>query len=321
MMGKTVLSEDHPQFIGLYQGSKSRPYVKDRVETADCVLELGVFLSDFNTGGFTMKLNQKRVIRGTINTVYIANHCYQDVYLKDFLKGLAEKLQHRDPSSLDIHPAIQGCAHRRTLEWKPQPEKKLTVQRIFDRVSHFIPENSIVVAETGQSMFSVAETLLPKGCTFIGQIFYGSIGYTVGAALGCAVAARERPVLLFIGDGSFQVTAQDLSTMIRYKLKTTIFLLNNDGYLIERCITDGFYNDLQPWKYHKLPEVFGHKGKSFDAWTESDLENALKEAEQQMKTDLTFIELHTDRMDASDNLKAAGIAMSEKNSIPPHKHK
>jgi len=187
--------------------------VKERVESADCVLELGVFLTDFNTGGFTMKLDQRKVIRATINTVYIANHCYKDIFLKDFLNGLAQKLKKRDPASLDIHPAVEGCVHRRTLDWKPQGDKKLTVQRIFDRVSHFIPENSIVIAETGQSMFSVAETLLPKKTTFVGQIFYGSIGYTVGAAVGCAVADRERPVMLFIGDGSFQMTAQDLSTI------------------------------------------------------------------------------------------------------------
>src|SRR5690349_3530992 len=126
-------------------------------------------------------------------------------------------------------------------------------------------------------MFSAAETLLPKGCTFFGQVFYGSIGFTVGATLGAAVAAKNRPVLLFVGDGSFQVvlllqlelthkmTCQDVSTMIRYNLTPVIFLLNNFGYLIERVIdgkelcrlflifSDGPYNDIQNWKYHKLP--------------------------------------------------------------------
>jgi len=312
MMGKTVIDEDHPQFIGLYQGDRSRQNVKERVENADCVLELGVFLSDFNTGGFTMKLNQKKIIRATIHTVYISNHSYRNIHLRDFLKGLCNKVDKRDSSTLDIHPAIQGCVHRRTVDFTHQNNKKLCVQRIFDRIAHFIPENSIVIADTGQSMFSTAETLLPKGSTFIGQIFYGSIGYSVGATLGCAAAARDRPVILFVGDGSFQVTCQDISTMIRYGLKPLIFLLNNEGYLIERCITDGKYNDLQPWKYHALPLVFGAKEKGFDVYTEDQLEHALLEVEKQMKTGLTFVELHTNKMDASTPMKEAGKAMAKK---------
>jgi indolepyruvate decarboxylase len=304
----------------LFQGDRSRPYVKDRVQNADCVLELGVVLTDFNTGGFTMKLDQRKVIRATINTVYISNHNYRNVYLKDFLKGLASKLDKRDPATLDIHPASKGCVHRRTEQYKAQGDQKLCVRRFFDRASHFIPENSIVIAETGQSMFSAAETMLPKKCTFVGQIFYGSIGYTVGATLGCCVAGKNRPVVLFVGDGSFQMTAQDISTMIRYKQKPIIFLLNNDGYLIERTVTDGYYNDIQPWKYHKLPEAFGSTAPSYDVWTEDQLENALKQAEKQMKTDLTFIEIHTDRMDASEPMKEAGKAMAKKNYITPHPH-
>src|SRR5665811_1757079 len=53
MLGKTVLSEQHPQFIGLFEGDRSRDYVRDRVESADCILQLGTLMTDFNTGGFT----------------------------------------------------------------------------------------------------------------------------------------------------------------------------------------------------------------------------------------------------------------------------
>ena len=154
--------------------------------------------------------------------------------------------------------------------------------------------------------------LMPEGATFIGQTFYGSIGYTVGATLGAAMAAKSRRVVLFVGDGSFQVTCQDLSTMIRNHLKPLIFLINNDGYTIERVISDHPYNDIQPWHYHKLMDVFG-EGLSFDVRTEGELEDALSEA---ATTDsLVFIEIHTGRLDCPESLRSAGRSMAMTNQL------
>jgi len=245
----------------------------------------------------------------------ISSHVYERVLLREFIIELAKNVRKRDISEMDIYPAVNGCIHRRTVEFEPIEGKKLTVGRTFDQLSHFIPENAIVIAETGQSLFSTAEVLFPKGVTFISQVFYGSIGFTLGATLGACFAANNRPVLLFIGDGSFQETCQDLSTMIRYKMNPIIFLLNNEGYLVERMIDDGCYNDIQPWKYHKLPEVFCGHGKNFDIWNESELALALKVAEKHLGENLTFIELHTGKYDASENMRTAGISMAKSNSV------
>ena len=179
-------------------------------------------------------------------------------------------------------------------------------------MSHFIKDRSIVVAETGVSLFSAAEMLMPEGATFIGQTFYGSIGYTVGATLGAATAAQDRQTILFVGDGSFQVTCQDLSTMIRNKLRPVIFLINNDGYTIERVITDRSYNDIQPWHYHKLVEVFGG-GPGLDVHTEGELEDALEKAAA--ADTLVFIEIHTDRLDCPESLRSAGRSMAKINHL------
>jgi indolepyruvate decarboxylase len=202
--------------------------------------------------------------------------------------------------------------HRFTEQYIPEAAKPLTIKRFFDRMSHFVEDNSIVIAETGVSLFSAAEMLMPEGATFIGQSFYGSIGYTVGATLGAGMAAEERRIVLFIGDGSFQVTCQDLSTMIRYHLKPIIFLINNDGYTIERVICDRSFNDIQPWCYHKLVEVFG-EGLSLDVRTEGELEDALKKAAT--AEGLVFIEVHTGRLDSPDALRSAGRSMAKANQL------
>ncbi|MCX6257323.1 MAG: thiamine pyrophosphate-binding protein [Bacteroidia bacterium] len=312
MLGKTILSEHHKQFIGLYEGDRSRDYVRNRVGSADCILQLGELMTDFNTGGFTTNLDDSKTISANIGFVKIRHHYYENVHLHDFILGLTEKLTHREPASLDIRCASEYCVHRHTEPYLPDALKPLTIKRFFDRMSHFIENNSIVIAETGVSLFSAAEMLMPEGATFIGQTFYGSIGYTIGATLGASMAARERRTVLFVGDGSFQVTCQDLSTMIRNNLKPVIFLINNDGYTIERVVTDHTYNDIQPWHYHKLVEVFGG-GPGIDVRTEGELEEALAKAV--MAEELVFIEIHTGRFDCPDSLRSAGRSMAKINQI------
>jgi len=312
MLGKTVLSEQHPQFIGLFEGDRSRDYVRDRVESADCILQLGALMTDLNTGGFTTNLDVSKTISANIRSVKIKHHYYENVRLDDFILGLAEKLPLRDQATLDIRCAGEGCLHRHTEPYRPEVRKPLTIKRFFDRMSHFIKDDSIVIAETGVSLFSAAETLMPGGAVFIGQSFYGAIGYTVGATLGACVAAQDRRTVLFVGDGAFQVTCQDLSTMIRNHLKPVIFLINNDGYTIERVICDRSYNDIQPWQYHKLASIFGG-GLGLDVRTEDELEEALNKADA---TDgLVFIEIHTGRLDCPESLRSAGRALAKANQL------
>jgi indolepyruvate decarboxylase len=312
MLGKTVLDENHPQFIGLYQGDLSRDYVRQRVQTADCVLTLGALLTDFNTGGFTVRLNGDRTTSANIRTVKIRHHYYADVYLKDFLLGLAERLARRDPARLDVRRASEGCHHRRQVSFGAEPERPLTIRRLFDRASHFLCCDTVAIAEAGVALFSAAETLMPEGTTFLGQMFYASIGYTVGATVGACLAAPGRRVVLFVGDGAFQVTGQELSTIIRNGLKPVIFLLNNDGYTIERAFCDCSYNDIQPWKYHRLVDVFG-TGLAFDVRTEGELEEALRQAAA--ADSVVFIEVHTDRLDSSESLKLVGATVARANHL------
>eukprot|EP01114_Cavostelium_apophysatum_P013932 TRINITY_DN3480_c0_g1_i5.p1 TRINITY_DN3480_c0_g1~~TRINITY_DN3480_c0_g1_i5.p1 ORF type:complete len:573 (+),score=105.67 TRINITY_DN3480_c0_g1_i5:73-1791(+) len=309
MMGKTLLDESNPQFIGLYMGDRSRKYVEQRVSKADCVLAIGLVMSDLNTGGFTLNIPREKEIRVHNDVVTIRGRDFKNVSMKDFMVGLSNRLKRRDPSTLDMHNASEGCTHRRSEGYEPVTNQKLTATRFFDRMAHYIPENAIVLAETGLSMFGAAEVFMPSGVTFIGQVFYGSIGFTVGATLGVCVAAPERPVVLFVGDGSFQVTCQDLSTMIRFKTKPTIFLINNDGYTIERLIQDGSFNDIQPWKYHKLPLIFGGS-EGYEVSQEGGLEVTLRHVEEHHER-LNLVEIHLDRMDCTEPLRKAGMLMLE----------
>ena len=100
--------------------------------------------------------------------------------------------------------------------------------------------------------------------------------------------------------------------MIRNRLKPVIFLVNNDGYTIERVIVDHPYNDIQPWHYHKLVDVF-RGGLGFDVRTEGELEDALGQAA--ITDGLVFIEIHTGRFDCPESLRIAGRSMAKTNQL------
>ncbi len=301
--GKAAISEDHPQFIGIYQGNWSRPYVKEMVEKSDLILMLGAFIIDSDTGGFTAKLDIEKLIQVNFEQVKIKNQLFENVKIDEFIDKLIQKLPEGKVST-SLIPASKALKDE--YQYTPAPDDKLLVKRFFKRIATFLKPNDVVVVDVGDSLYSTSGMLFPKNATYISQAFYNSIGFSVGAALG-ASTGQERRTLLFVGDGSFQIGAQEIATMIHTDCKTIVFLLNNDGYGIERAIYDGPYNDLSPWRYHLLPEALGGE-KGILVETEGQLEEALKKAENNK---FTFIEIKVGRFDFGDILKMAGAAMAE----------
>ncbi|MUG97793.1 alpha-keto acid decarboxylase family protein [Scytonema sp. UIC 10036] len=302
-MGKGLLEETHPQFIGIYNGAVSEDYVLRRIEEADCVLSIGVLMTDFNTGRFSAQLDAGRTIEVHGQYVKIKRAVYNNVAMQDFLPALSKRLVKRNAETLDLKPKKENLDAGFTTPFVPNSTAAITQQRFWYRFAQFLKESDIVVAETGTCLFGGASIPLPKGTSFVGQLLWGSIGYSVGSVLGCALAAPQRRAILLVGDGSFQMTAQELSTILRYNLKPIVFLINNDGYTIERDIHGEKmpYNDIQPWKYHKLHEVFGNNGWGVKVCTESELESALQQAEQS-RDKLAFIEVVMDKMDSPEVL-------------------
>jgi TPP-dependent 2-oxoacid decarboxylase len=175
------------------------------------------------------------------------------------------------------------------------------LKRFYQEVNRFLDSTNLVISDVGNStLLGAAEIILPDEVPFIAQAFYVSIGYSLPATLGAKLAAPKLRPVTFIGDGAFQMTVQELSTIIRHGLNPIIFLMNNDGYAIERIFHDGPYNDLQMWQYRRFTEVFGG-GWACEVRTEGELENALKQALERPE-ELAFIEVRLDRLDYWESL-------------------
>ena len=253
-MAKSVLDEQHPQYAGLYDGALMNDGVRAFVEGADRVLVIGSPLSDFNTGAFTAKLDPRRTITLAHHHAAVDGKIYAEVELGELLQVLARRVpQRRWPTmtAATLGPAEGHCG------------APITVEALYPRWEAFLRPEDLVVAETGTVSMGLGFARLPRGSSFHNQTLWGAIGWATPAALGVALAAPGRRVLLFTGEGSHQLTAQEISQFGRLGLKPIVFVLNNGGYLIERLLNRDpaiAYNDVAAWRYHELPHALGCDG-------------------------------------------------------------
>ena len=189
-MGKGLLQETHPQFIGIYNdGAASQESVRKRIEQADCVLTIGALMTDFNTGKFSAKLDPSQTIEVHGEYVKVKHALYNNVAMADVLSAFSQRLQHRDPQTLNFKSATDNLDAGFIEPIVGGSSAAITQQHFWYRFAHFLQEDDIIVAETGTCLFGASIVPLPKGATFVGQVLWGSIGYSVGSLLGCAIAA------------------------------------------------------------------------------------------------------------------------------------
>lgn len=314
-MGKGIFPEKHPQFIGIYTGDVSSPYLRKRIDESDCIISIGVKLTDTITGGFTQGFKKEQVIEIHPYTVKIIDKKYGPVVMQNVLQHLSDSIEHRNKDTLEIKPFISAPSPF-TEEFIPKAQM-VTQKRFWQQMYHFLQENDVLIVEQGTPFFGSAAIPLPNNTANVGQPLWGSIGYTLPALLGTQLANLSRRNILIIGDGSFQVTAQELSTILRQNLKPIIFLINNNGYTVERAIhgQNQPYNDIQMWDYNKLSMVFGAEEKSltFKVENESELAEVLTNITFN-KNQLIFIEVIMSQSDQPELLAKLGKRFGQQNS-------
>jgi indolepyruvate decarboxylase len=286
---KSVLDEQQPSFIGMYDGRLMNPDVRAYVESCDQVVTVGTLMTDFNTGAFTARLDPMKTIAINHHYTGVDQQEFHDVEMGDVLSSLAGRVRHREKET-SLQPASLGPV-------TGSGGDAITADALYPRWADFLRPNDIVVTESGTSSMGLAFAQMPKGATFCNQSLWAAIGWATPAAFGAAVAAADRRVVLITGEGSHQMTAQEISQMGRRGLKPTIFVLNNSGYLVERLLCRDpniAYNDLAAWRYSELPRALG-----CDGWftarvtTCGELDEALKQAGQNGSA--SYIEVVTDK--------------------------
>jgi indolepyruvate decarboxylase len=302
MLAKSVVSEVHPLYIGLYEGAMGRAEVTEFVEESDCVILLGTILTDIDLGIFTAKLDATRSIFANSEDLRISHHHFHDVLLEDFIRALV---------------AAKPKGARRTLPPGPTAatgpfaiaaDKPITTTRLVRRLDESLDDRTIVIADVGDALFASSELVIRGQTQFISPAYYTSMGFAVPATLGAKMARQDMKVIALVGDGAFQMTGMELSTIVKRGLAVTVIVLDNRGYGTERLLHEGTFNDINPWQYQLLPQVLGG-GTGYEVRTEGEFDAALEKCLAD-RTGMSIIRVHIGLEDRSVTLDrlAAGLA-------------
>lgn len=304
--GKGILPESDPLYLGMYNGKNSAPEVAAALWRSDCLIATApCFVESSPMAAPGNNPVSAQIYIRDVN-VTLEGEVYEGVAARELVAQMNQRVAPRTDAAPILHEAQPRGV-------QPQAGAALTQAYFWQRMAGFFQENDLVCVENGTSLTALLENRFPNGTRYIAQPIWGSIGYSLPALLGAMTAEPERRALLFIGDGSFQLTAQELSTILNRGLTPIIFLLNNRGYTIERYILgmDAAYNDVAAWRYHALPKILAPEQEVYSVFvrTEDELETALAEAAQGGRA--AFIELQLDPADAPDAMKHFGAMTAE----------
>jgi indolepyruvate decarboxylase len=278
---------------------------REIVEGAEVVIDLGgISLNDETTTGFTTRLDPARFISIGLNDVRIGGQVFGNVRLADTLAALAKLKSPAPPykRTPEDNPPING-----------KPSDKITMDALYPRYAKFIRSGDNVVLESGSSSFGVPPMTLADDVQVHIQMLWGSIGWATGATFGIALADPKRKTILVTGEGSHQLTANEIGNMGRYGANPIILCLNNDGYMVERALEpnpDWSYNDLAKWRYADVPHALGCTDWfTTRVETLGELDAALKAARESKSG--AYIEVVGGRMDMPKGLAFAHTRLKD----------
>ena len=294
VLSKSLISEDHPQYVGVYAGGMSPDDVREAVENSDCIISIGHLMTDLATGLFTHHIDIGQSVVLSPEGVSVRHHLYPRISMGYFLEILNNSI------SPPQNPPVQPGKHR-IEPFFPRPGKQVTVNRLIACVNTYLNDSTTVIAEPGDPLFGSLDLTIHGMTDFLSPAYYASIGFAVPASIGVQLAAPDRRPLILVGDGSFQMTGMELSVSVRYKLNPIVIILNNGGYGTFRPMIDGPFNDIPPWKYAEIGRVIG-RVRGLTVSTEDELSAALNSAGKDTSRP-TIIDVRLEKNDYSERLK------------------
>jgi pyruvate decarboxylase len=334
--GKGTVNETYSNFHGVYAGVAGREVYMPWFQACDLVLRLGPLGSDVNTFGFTTIPDPKVTITFNRDSVDIGGSSrseqYRNLHVKSLLRKILDRLDQSRLPKYDPYPDLgDPAAHLKALA-PAQRDAIIDQDTFWLRISEFFRSGDIILTETGTPSVGGRDMILPPHTNLINSSLWLSIGYMLPAAQGAALALRELTsegkrmagrTVLIEGDGSLQMTAQSFSDMIRNRLDLIIFVINNDGYTIERWIhgMKAHYNDIQPWRYLEAPSYFGapkddpnYPVMTKRASTWGELNDILADRSFAAGKGLQIVEVMMTQEDAPDALKKLVKTAARRNS-------
>ena len=289
LMGKGIIDETNPNFTGVNGGNLSS-FVQNEIKKSDLIITAGYLNADLNTGGFSA-FEKEIDIEIRKNETIIKGKVYKNVLLQDVILKLNEKIT----KTFEKNDFKQ-------IKKKINEKGKIKVDDILPLIETVLDEDDIFTMETGLFSLSGSFLNLKKNVEYLSQTLWGSIGWATPALFGAMMADNKKCHIMFTGEGAHQLTIQEMANFFEYDLKPVIFVLNNNGYTVERVLSkdpNDKFNDITNWNYPKLIEGFSNN-KDYFIKTVSTLESFIKTIDEIKKLKgkkLCYVEIMTDKKD------------------------
>ena len=247
--GLGMIDPDLPSYLGVHSGQVGKVDTMPLLRSADLVLAMGPMFSDTQTLGWqTVPSYEKLVTMGSRHV---------DGNNVDTAAVLREMTRRFDTKKVQPYAPVEDVSNEPTHN-SQRDEDAITQTEFYERLGQHIQRDDVVLLGNATPILGGRVLPIFPGTQVIASGMWFSIGHMLPAALGASQAHSGRTILLD-GDGSFQVTAQELSTIIHQRADAVVFIMNNSGYTYERFIHgwDAEYNDIAPWDYSAAPSLYG----------------------------------------------------------------
>lgn len=315
--GGGIINGSLPNYHGIHAGKYGSLDFTPYTNTADLALLFGPLLSDTNTQGWSAVPRKDITVAFRRNSIELGVTKVHALHVKGFLRRLLDRLDASKlpkPLKASSLPTVRDLA--KSLP-PVDPSAPIDQDTFYLRISSFFRPNDIIVCANGTPLVGGRDFVLPPNTKLINSAIWLSVGHMLPATQGIALAQKELGTggrtIFFEGDGSFQATAQELSTIIRYKLDAYIFIINNDGYTFERLIhgLDAEYNDVARWRYLMAPQMMGapndgsYDVETHDVGTWGELMEVLQGENFRNGKGLKMVNVQMARDDVTTNFKPA----------------
>ncbi|TDW96379.1 alpha-keto acid decarboxylase family protein [Dinghuibacter silviterrae] len=268
-LGKTVLDETQPNFIGTYAGPASPDYTRIVMAATDCPIALGAIITDDYLD--IMRDKYDLMIEASGDEVRVGREHFWHVPLAAFMEGILGKIKAEglSPLAYPTRPAVPAPAPL-------SPSASLTYElfyAVMDRwlVAEAHIKESILILGESSSLYVFGNLMGLPANSFVAQAAWGSLGHETGCALGIELATGKRP-LVVAGDGGFMMVCQEISSLARQHSNAVVFVMSNASYTIEQAFVDikafspggqfAPFDLLPKWDYLSLAKAFGADGYS-----------------------------------------------------------
>lgn len=269
-LGRGLFASGDAPLAGTYLGAAGDADVRERVESSDALLLLGVIVCDTNFAVSSTRVDLRRAIQALDGDVTLGHHTYSGIPLAELVAALLQRARKLAAAARAPTPTVP--------RGMPADDAAVVPRDIAAAINDaFAVHGRLpVAADVGDSLFTALD-LVPTD--YVAPGYYATMGFGVPAALGIQASTARRPLVL-VGDGAFQMTGWELGHCARHGWDPIVVVLNNGGWrMLSALRPEARYPELGTWNLAACADALGGAGHRVE--TRAQLRGALDTAMRQ----------------------------------------